>query len=316
MGETRTVAGSLFRSARGEAEYLASYEASLRHWRVPYEEADLDSRFGSTHVLISGPRDAPPLVLLHGYGASSTMWAPNIPDLARRHRVFAVDVITQPGKSRPRAVLATRADCVAWLTSVLDGLGIDRARLVGQSYGGWLTLNYAIAEPERLRAVALISPGGLLPLSRQLALRGMLAYLLPLQLCSDLVLMRWISTHHPLADDEQKAFAKRLSRQMCLGLRIRSEPMRRAAPATPFSDDDLRSLRVPLLLLIGTEEVLYDPAAALERARRLVPDFAGELVPHASHDLVSRYPAIVDARLNAFFAAVDERPCETYHRTA
>ena len=48
---------------------------------------------------------------------------------------------------------------------------------------------------------------------------------------------------------------------------------------TVFSDDELRAMRVPTLLLIGDHEVIYDPATALARARRLIPDFEGELVP-------------------------------------
>lgn len=298
---------SLFRSPRSAAEYLAAYEATLRRWCVPYEESDLDSRFGHTHVIACGSPAAPPLVLLHGYGISSTMWAIDVRDLARHYRVFAVDVIGQAGKSLPRALLATRSDCIEWVSSVLDGLGIDRARLVGVSYGGWLALNYALAAPERLRAIALISPGGLLPLSAQMRIRAMIASLVPWQRCSDLVLMRWISSNAHFADDEQRALSKLLARQMYLGLRVRGEYTRRGAAAVPFSDDELRSLRVPALLLIGEQEVLYDPGEALSRAQQLVPGLVGELIPRANHDLAFRWPEIVDARLLAFLATVDER---------
>jgi len=58
----------------------------------------------------------------------------------------------------------------------------------------------------------------------------------------------------------------------------------------PFSDDELR---VPRLLLIGEQEVLYDPVGALSRAGRLIPGLIGELIPGASHDLAFRRPAIV-----------------------
>jgi pimeloyl-ACP methyl ester carboxylesterase len=93
---------------------------------------------------------------------------------------------------------------------------------------------------------------------------------------------------------------------MYLGLRVRNELVRLGAAAVPFSDDELRSLRVPSLLLIGEEEVLYDPVRALSRARQLIPGLVGELIPGASHDLVFRQPEIVDERLLAFLAAVEE----------
>ena len=56
---------------------------------------------------------------------------------------------------------------------------------------------------------------------------------------------------------------------------------------TVFADDELRAMRVPTLLLMGEQEVIYDPAKALARARRLLPDVRGELVPHSSHEMCS-----------------------------
>ena len=67
---------------------------------------------------------------------------------------------------------------------------------------------------------------------------------------------------------------------MYLGLKhFRVPPETARVMPTVFSDDELRAMRVPTLLLIGDHEVISDPATALARARRLIPDFEGELVP-------------------------------------
>src|SRR6266700_1202694 len=138
---------SLFKSKQGEAEYMAAYDASMELWPVPYEPIDITNRFGRTHIVASGPKDGPALVLLNGYLATLNMWPPNIADLSKEYRVYAVDVMGQPGKSIPdqRSPIRSRADFVEWLTATLDRLRIDRAYVMGMSYGGWLTLNYAIA---------------------------------------------------------------------------------------------------------------------------------------------------------------------------
>jgi pimeloyl-ACP methyl ester carboxylesterase len=125
-----------FKSTEGEATFLAAYDAAMRLWPVPYEALDIPGRFGSAHVVASGPPDAPPLVLLHGYMATSTMWAPNIADFSRDHRVYAVDVMGQPSRSLPTEPIRSAADYVAWLTATLDGLHLERVSLVGMSYGG------------------------------------------------------------------------------------------------------------------------------------------------------------------------------------
>jgi pimeloyl-ACP methyl ester carboxylesterase len=67
-----------------------------------------------------------------------------------------------------------------------------------------------------------------------------------------------------------------------------------------YSDDELRALHVPVLLLIGENEVMYDAAEVLARARRLIPNFEGELVPQCSHDMSFSQYRIVDARVLDF----------------
>ena len=113
---------SAFKTREGEASYLAAYDAALKLWPVPCDERDIPTRFGTTHVLVSGPKDAPPLVLLHGYMATSAMWSVNIADFSRDYRVYAVDVMGQPGKSVPDEPVRNAADYAVWLTATLDGL--------------------------------------------------------------------------------------------------------------------------------------------------------------------------------------------------
>jgi pimeloyl-ACP methyl ester carboxylesterase len=92
---------SAFRTPEGETAYLVAYDAAMKLWPVPYEDVEILTRFGTTHVVTSGPNDAPPLVLLHGYFVTLNMWLPNIADFSKNYRVYAIDVMGQPGKSIP-----------------------------------------------------------------------------------------------------------------------------------------------------------------------------------------------------------------------
>ena len=160
-----------FRTREGEASYLVAYEAALKLWPVPCDERDIPTRFGTTHVLVSGPKDAPPLVLLHGYMATSTMWSVNIADFSKDYRVYAVDVMGQPSKSIPNEPICTAADFVSWLTATLDALHLDCVSLLGMSYGGWLALTFAVAASERVQKLVLLSPAAsVLPIVRQFSL--------------------------------------------------------------------------------------------------------------------------------------------------
>ena len=300
-GRQMMVEPSAFKTPQGEAKFLAAYEREMKAWPVPYEEMDVHSRFGTTHVIACGPPSAPPLVLLHGYMATLTMWSPNIAAFSREYRVYAIDVMGQPSRSRPDEPIANVADFASWLTATLDALHLDRVYLAGMSFGGWLALNYAVAAPQRLRKLVLLSPGGLLPMVRQFTVRGMLMVWLPTRRTVN-SFFRWLGFTN-------RAYANLLE-TVYLGLKHFRMPIEtaRIMPAV-IADEALRTMRVPTLLLIGDHEVISDAACALDRARRLIPEFEGALVPDCRHDMCATQHDIVDARVLEFLkkAGTDDR---------
>jgi pimeloyl-ACP methyl ester carboxylesterase len=271
----------------------------MKMWPVPYEEIEIPTRFGMTHVVASGPKDAPPLVLLHGYFVTLNMWLPNIADFSKEYRVYAIDVMGQPSKSFPNLDEPIRdaADFVKWLNATLSGLNLDRISLVGMSFGGWLAINLAMTAPDRVRKLVLLSPAASFqPLVRQFSLRGMLMGFFPTRFTTD-SLMGWMG----FKDTPGDTVIRHLLDLFYLGLKHFRLPMEtmRIMPGV-FSDEELRALDMPVLLLIGDSEVIYDPTKAMARARQLIPNFEGELVPRCSHDMCSSQYQIVDARVLNF----------------
>ncbi len=89
------------------------------------------------------------------------MWVRNIASLSDNYRVYAVDTISEANKSSLTRSISFRHQCrdfSAWMVDLLDGLNIACANFVGNSFGGFLTLNTAILLPQRVRKVILISP--------------------------------------------------------------------------------------------------------------------------------------------------------------
>jgi pimeloyl-ACP methyl ester carboxylesterase len=297
---------SPFRTPLGEAEYMAAYEASMQLWTVPYEAVDLRSTFGSTHVVICGPRNAQPLVLLHCFAPSLTCWACNVAPLSQNHRVYALDMMGQPGKSIPDQPIRSRDELSEWLTDSLDQLGIHRTDLIGYSFGGFTGLNYAMHAPDRVNKLVLLSPAGsLVPLWKQFYIRGIVSSLLPSlsNLLAKRLWFEWMFYKPNLSNEKTRRLYERLLTQFALGQRH----FRSAGGVLPiaYKDEELRSVRSPTLVLIGQQESLLDPVAAVRPARQLIPYVQAELVPQASHDLPVSRAETVNERVLAFLEGAE-----------
>jgi len=147
-----------FWSPELEAEFNAAYEAAMQQWPVLYDDLFVSTSFGSTHVLASGPLDAEPVVLLNPGGGSVTIWNRNVEPLSQRYRTYAVDVIGEMNKSVPTRPIRNHSEFKLWMTELLDGLRIQSANIIGNSNGGFFTLETALLLPERVNKVVLISP--------------------------------------------------------------------------------------------------------------------------------------------------------------
>jgi pimeloyl-ACP methyl ester carboxylesterase len=111
----------IFATPEGRSAYLEAYQAMLDLWPVPFEQIYLSTKYGTTDVNACGPAQAPPLILLHAAGLSSTAWFMNVGDLSRDYRVYAVDVIGDAGKSVADQVMEDRFEYSEWLTDLPKG---------------------------------------------------------------------------------------------------------------------------------------------------------------------------------------------------
>ena len=265
-----------FKSPEHAAQFLAAYDATLALWPVPHESLDVTTSFGTTHINAAGLSDLPPLVLIHGRQFTSPVWYPNIESLSRHLRVYALDVIDQMGRSVPTRKPQTPEDCSDWLSEVLDALHIERATLVGHSHGGWQAMNLAINAPQRVERLVLLAPSpALARLRPQVLLRMLPVFVRPTK-GTFYRYFQWFTTM-PLGEEhvliEQFRIGAQAFKPQELGIGV----------ITVFTDDELRRLNHPTLLLIGEHEVVYEPSKVLERARRLMPHLEAELIPGGGH---------------------------------
>ncbi|MEO3810190.1 alpha/beta fold hydrolase [Sphaerisporangium sp. B11E5] len=286
-----------FVTPAAEAEYRRVYQAGLAALPPPAETRDVPTRFGRVRVYRFGDGDGPPLVLLHGRAATSVMWLPNLAALAERRRVYTLDLLGEGGLSEQTAPIGGPDDQVAWLTAVLDGLGVGTCHLVGVSMGGWLACAQAVRAPGHLVSLTLLDPActlGRVPF--EVVLRTIPAALPFTASWGIPSFARWVNGGEPVPDDDPVA--------RVISANLRHYRIALPPPAYP-ADDDLRSITVPTLAVVAGRSVIHHPREAFERAQALIPRVQAELWPHATHSIAGQCAAEVNARVLAFTAGVD-----------
>ncbi|SHI38269.1 Pimeloyl-ACP methyl ester carboxylesterase [Nocardiopsis flavescens] len=270
---------AIYRSPAGERKSLERYRRALDAWPAPADRVRLPTRQGETFVLVGGPGQAPPVVLLHGSGANSSVWAGDAASWSRHLRVHAVDMVGEPGLSAPSRPALDSEDVALWLDDVMEGLGLERAAFVGMSLGGWTALDHAVRRPGRVERLALLCPGGI---GRQTPLRlagAMARGLLGRRRSVRAVLGLHAPEHAPIVEEVAAVFGE---------FRPRTETL------PVFSDADLRGLDMPVMALVGDRDVMLDSAGTARRLRAHVPHADVTVLPGEGHALLGHGPAVLD----------------------
>jgi pimeloyl-ACP methyl ester carboxylesterase len=298
---TGTFEAPRYKNKESKARYLAAYIEALKSWPVPFERLSVPTRFGTTTIIASGPKDAPPVLLLHSLAATATSWRPNAEALSKQNRTLAIDIIGQCGTSVATKELRNRRDYSLWLCDVLNALGIKKVSIVGCSFGGFLAMSQASLTPERVTRVVLIGPAGtFVGLSWRFRLIMRLGPMLrrvrkltgsPRPPGIDAFRPKGVPVH-----PEDGAWRALMSVTMSEGAKLNT------INAPVFSKSILRKVRAKALLLIGEKETLYEPHTTLKLAAERLPGLTGAVVADADHIAAMAQPNDVNARILAFLA--------------
>ncbi len=283
---------------------------------------DLDARYASAdsrfldlpdgvrlHYRDQGPRDAPALVLVHGFGASLHTWEPWVAELTKDHRVVSLDL---PGFGLTRTPGGWRRapdSHEAAIHALADALALDRFALAGNSMGGRAAWAYALAHPDRLDALILVNAagwpqedrGGGTPLIFRLLSnpvgRALLRDLDATSLTRD-------GLRSAFADDAQvtDAMVRRytdMSRAPGRRAQILDPSGGMPAPATP---EQLATIRTPTLVMVGEVDGVI-PAAQSRRFAGAIPGARLIEYPAIGHIPMEEIPAKSAADVRAFLAA-------------
>ncbi|GAB2958211.1 alpha/beta fold hydrolase [Amycolatopsis acidiphila] len=271
----------IYKTDAGGREIRRRYREVLDGWPVEAEHLRVPAREGETFVLACGPRDAPPVLLLHGSGTNAAMWRADIAEWARHFRVYAVDLIGEPGLSAPsRPPLGSDA-YASWLDDVLDHLGLARVSVVGASLGGWLALDYATRRPARVSRLALLCPGGI---DRQ-----KWGWVLPALLLRPFGRWGLLRSLKVVAGVDHRRSPEIADYLALIFMQFR--PRRDRLPV--FGDEALRGLTMPVRVIVGGRDAMFDSRETVDRVRDAIPHAEVTLLPEVAHSIAGQTGAVL-----------------------
>lgn len=282
---------SIFKNETFEKEYYLCYEKSLENFEMDFKSDYISTTFGETHVLRFGDPEKKPLVLLHGMTMSSTMWYPNMKQFVQERCVYAIDIIGDFGKSKPIVPIKRRKDGQQWLLEVLNALQLNKIDLAGHSMGGFLSLNFALAFPERVSKLVLYAPAGTFhKMSAKFFTKIYPALLFHTERTIDHA-FRWFSGKgEPL----EPVFRS----QVIAGYRY-AKPLLQVMPSV-FPREEFQHFHTPTLLIIGDKEVIYPAHKAVANAKKVIPHLETCVIPGASHSLTIEHAGDINELTQLF----------------
>jgi pimeloyl-ACP methyl ester carboxylesterase len=281
----------VYRSPGGEAELMALYDEALARLGPGCETRRIGTSFGETHVILAGPEDAPPLMVLPGGNFLNPLCLSWFMPLAGTFRLHAPDIIGQPGRSARTRPSARGDGHARWLVDVLDGLDLGTTPFVGISYGAGLVLRLAGLAPGRVSGAVLVSPAGIAagpiwPMLKD-GVRPMLVYrAFPSR-------ERLLRAACPILTETEEPYVRQL------GLVYRHVKLDRGLPRAA-TGEELAGYAAPTLLFAAENDLFFPAEKVIPRAEGIIPNLQTETLPASRHVPSRQAFARINGRAAAF----------------
>jgi pimeloyl-ACP methyl ester carboxylesterase len=191
-------------------------------------------------------------------------------------------------------------DFINWLNELFDQLDLkNNINLLGFSYGGWQASMYALSYPNRLNKVVLIAPASTVLSPRMgYLIRAMVPYFIPNRFFI-YQQVKWERSGLLEKGEAGRVIIDQMVEELVLAKQCFKQ--RGFVPPTVLKDGDWEKMKVPVLFLVGENEVLYSPQEAVKRLKKVAPGVKTVIIPDSSHDITHSQADLVNKQILHFF---------------
>ncbi len=264
----------VYKSLGGKEKIISYYESLLKLWPVPSEHLNVKTRFGNTFIIASGDKDKEPIIMLHGSATNSAMWMGDVVKLSKDYRVYAVDIIGEPGKSDESRPEMTAENYSNWISDILDELKISKVNLIGNSLGGWLSLCFATENPERVNKLVLIATSGVAREKRSFLFKVIFLSMLG---------KKGIDKINQVVSGNLEMPKKVIEFSSLVFNNFNP----RIGKLYLFSDEELSKLTMPVLLMAGEKDALLQSEKTAERLKMRLTNVQVKMIKDCGHVVIN-----------------------------
>lgn len=250
-------------------------DSALKVWPYPHETQMIPTRSGLTHVLTTGDKKNPALILLHGSASNLLSWGGEIPQYIQDFYVVVPDIPGCAGKSDPVNLSWKNDETALWLDDLLNAMQIKTITLMGMSLGGFIAAKYATLYPSKVKRLILNAPGGLVK-SKMSAMFKLIRLSMQKEKSAEKIRQMIVG------EGETDPFLRKF-------LHLMGEHMVPRAEAVPvISDADLKKITAKMLIIIGEKDIFFDAEKLEKRVRKLNLNATVYIIPQGRHALIDQ----------------------------
>ncbi|PQO42045.1 alpha/beta fold hydrolase [Blastopirellula marina] len=264
----------LWKTPAGRDRLEQWYDRFQAKVEVPVESFHVPTTWGENHVLVAGPEDGQPLVALHAMRTGASFLLAELGPLLTEYRVYAPDLPGQSIRGLDIRQPLDDASAAQWTAELLDGLSLSSTNLFGISWGGYLARAATTALPDRVNKLALMVPAGIANGSHLTGLMKMAFPMIRYQIRPTEARLRKLLA--PIVSTWDEDWGGYIA---CSLRDLKMDP--RIPPLA--TDAQLQALTMPVLAIVGEEDISFPGRAIHERLRKVLPSAEIELVENCKH---------------------------------
>ncbi len=267
---------TIYNTPQGKQKIIALYDGQLSRLNAPYQDIYINTSFGKTHLIETGNQGGPPLLVFHGGNATTAYNLLACRFLLDKFHIYAVDTIGHPGKSAETTLSPNNYDYGKWGGEVISGLGFQKMRCFGGSFGAGILAKTMCVAPEKIEKAVLHVPSGI----KNAPAINLISMAFPMMLYWVTHKQKWlIKTILPMAVSQDNIDSDAFETAKCS---IDNAKIKAGMPSNVVPRD-MRKCLAPTLVLAGEKDCMFPAKRVIPQAEKIITNCTAYLLQGRGH---------------------------------